>query len=240
MLKTVKTDKQTRGREVIAEAAQFLRQMRFHPNRGAYAQGKHIAVSVNPQWNDDNETMRVLITCYAFGNQRVDWQGLPVFAESLNGGGVAWLCFLNARGQAVMPNLTPDDYRLSVPTQFGRSAEPIPLLAPALALAAASRVGQDVVLTHEPHVYESTDGTVRATLRLTETGHVVVAVETNEVSLSGATVHFAFVQPSGAVEHSGTVTLQPVADEEGLWEGRWEGTLQLAEPCEFVFEVPTG
>jgi hypothetical protein len=62
-------------------------------------------------------------------------------------------------------------------------------------------------------------------------------METNEPSLAGAAVRFAFVQESGKTEHSGEVTLQPVAGEEGLWEGRWEGRVQLSEPCEFVFEV---
>ncbi|MDW8367923.1 MAG: hypothetical protein RMK49_18940, partial [Abditibacteriales bacterium] len=229
MLKRVKNNeppKILRGREVIEEAARFLRQIHFHANRGAFAEGKHVAVLVDPRWNEGNETIRLLITCYAFGHRRVDWEGLPVFVEPQNRGD-AWLCFLNGRGQGIIPDLPPGDYRLSTSAQFGRSAAPVPFLTSALALAAAPKVGQDVICG--PHVYESTDGRLRATLRQTMAGTTVVAVETNEASLAGAVVRFAFVQETGKIQLTDTVTLQPVEGEAGLCEGRWERLVSVVE-----------
>jgi hypothetical protein len=243
MLKMVTNEKQPktlRGREVVEEAARLLRQKAVSPHRAAYLEGEHVSVLVAPYWNDDGETFRLGITCNAFGHRRVDWEGLPVFVESQSEDGVSWLCFLNTRGQAALPSLPPGDYRLSTSAQFGRSAQPIPFLNPALAaLAARTSATDNTIPLPEPLVYQSTDGRLRATLRQTASDTTVVAVETNEASLAGAVVRFAFVQESGKIELSDTVTLQPVEGEEGLWEGRWEGAAQLAEPCEFVFEVIT-
>ena len=41
------------GHEIVREAAQLLSRMSFWSNRGAYAEGRYVAISVDPRWNDD-------------------------------------------------------------------------------------------------------------------------------------------------------------------------------------------
>src|SRR5262245_11568794 len=106
------------GQQVIEEAARLLRQLQFSPGYGAYAEGSHVAVSVDPRWNTDQETIRVLITCHQFGHRRANWSSLPVQVLPKSGGtGVHAIVRLDARGQAVIPRLPPGDYRLSLRLQ---------------------------------------------------------------------------------------------------------------------------
>lgn len=227
-----------RGQEVIEEAARLIRQMRFSANRGAYAEGKHVAVSLDPRWNDDKETISVLITCYAFGHRQVDWVGQPVF---ILGEKVSAVSKFNLRGQAIQAGLPPGDYRLTTSPVYGRSVAPVPLPTRVQALAATGTARARGVAEKEgllePVVYESVDGRVRATVRQTKTGKTEVAFETNDETLAGATVRFAFVEESGRVELSDEVKLEPVEGEERLWEGYREELVEPSEPCELVFEV---
>src|SRR5437762_2971875 len=81
MLKNKTTEEQSgaqRGRQVIEEAAWLLRQLRFSQHHGAYAEGQQVAISIDPRWNTDHETMQVLITCYAFAHRRAEWAKLPM------------------------------------------------------------------------------------------------------------------------------------------------------------------
>lgn len=105
-----------RGLEVVEEAARLVKQIRFSANRPAYTEGKHVAVSVDPRWSDDNQTVNVLITCFALGHQQVDWEGLRVNIERREEEhSVTWLSFLNARGQAVRSELpVGEEYSLSL------------------------------------------------------------------------------------------------------------------------------
>lgn len=234
-----------RGLEVIEEAARLLRQLWFSANRGANATGHHVAVSVDPHWNDDHNTIRVLVTCYAFGHRRVDWEGLPVFVRPEGGGSGGWIRFLNARGQIVVPKLPLDNYRLSTSSQYGRSTQTVPLPIRTTGLAGAPAVRTRGIVGRaapsEPPVYESTDGRVRATVRQTQACTTEVAFETEDETLAGATVRFAFVRESGEIEQGSEAKLESVGGEQRLWEGCWEGIVKLSEPCELVFEVlPNG
>lgn len=239
MLKMVKNSEPPetlRGREVIEEAARSLRQMRLHANRGAFAEGKHVAVIVDPRWNEDNETIRVLITCYAFGHRRVDWEGLPIFVESQSENGVAWLCFLNRRGQAVVSNLPPGDYRLSTRLQPERVVPRVLEQQPE-ELAALAAQGEEV--PRERRVWRGSKGSVVWTVEETEDGEVQVAFETEEECLAQHRIVFHLVEPdSRRVQHSGQLTLEP-ASTPGKWEG-WCSLGSRAEvkgPYELVFDV---
>lgn len=229
------------GHEVLSEAARLLGQMSFWPNRGAYAQGRYVAISVDPRWEDDHTTLQVVLTCYAFGHPQVDWQGLPVIARpsghgSAGPGNVYGMTRLDARGQGRMTRLHPDDYRLLVPERYGRGVEPLPLgSSPAHGNLAAATDEPDALF--EPRIYTSSDESLLATVRRTPDGTTIVAFETSEAALAGAAVYFAFVLESGEILHSATVELAPVAEEPDLLEARWEAEVEFTELCTFEFGI---
>ena len=219
--------------DIIREATQLLRQMSFWSNRGAYAEGRYVAISVDPRWSDDRDTIQVALTCYAFG-QQVDWRKLPIIARPAGAAHPYRVAHLDARGQAMLLRLQPDDYRLDVPENYGRSNAPLPFDAQHGRLAAASGAPD---ASFEPRIYEAPDGSLRATVRRTRDGITVVAFETEETALAGAAVFFAFVLESGEVWRSASVTLAPVEEEPGLWEARWEAEIAFTERCDFEFGV---
>ena len=219
---------------ILSEAMQLLRRMSFWSNRGAYAEGRYVAISVDPRWNEDHETIQVALTCYALGQQQVDWQELPIVARPADTRYPYGIAHLNARGQAIMVYLQPNDYRLFVPERYGRSEAPLPFGSSHGHLAAAT---EDLNRPHEPHIYDSPDGSMRATVRRTLDGTTIVAFETEEAKLAGAVVYFAFVLASGEIQHSASVALTPVAEEPGLLEARWEAEVAFTEHCTFEFGV---
>lgn len=229
------------GHEILSEAARLLRQMSFWPNRGAYAQGRYVAISVDPRWEEDDTTIQVVLTCYAFGHPQVDWQGLPVMVrpvgqEIAGPGNVYGMTRLDARGQGRMTRLQPDDYRLLVPERYGRGAEPLPFgISPSQGNLAAATEAPDEPF--EPHIYTSPDGGLLATVRRTPDGTTIVAFETSESALAGAAVYFAFVLESGEILQSATVELAPVEEEPGLLEARWEAEVEFTELCTFEFGI---
>jgi len=226
--------------EQVSELRRLLADTPLTSTQSIFKQGQTVDLMVTVWESEEKEgCFDALVSAFQPDVGRLNMEGLSVSAHGWTSDyAVLRVGQLNRRGGITLKDLPVGvEYRLRLPVAAGHSAEPILFPAPALALAAASRVGRDDISTYKPRIYESTDGRVRATLRQTESGNKVVAVETNEASLASATVRFAFVQQSGKIEHSGTVTLQPVEGEEGLWEGRWEGAVELTEPCEFVFEV---
>ena len=103
------------GQAAIEEAAQLLQQMRFSHRQGAYAEGRYVAISADPRWNADERTFRVQFSCLAFGHRRIDWERLPLhIAPEDSKSGVHALTHLNSRGQALVPNLSPGEYRLTL------------------------------------------------------------------------------------------------------------------------------
>ena len=224
------------GHEIVREAAQLLSRMSFCSNRGAYAEGRYVAISVDPRWNDDNGTIQVALTCYAFGPGQVDWQGLPVLARPAGNTSVYGIVRLDARGQGIMTRLQPDDYHLFVPEHYGRSEEFLSF-CPHHALGSLAAATEDVEAPFEPHIYDSSDGSLRATIRQSAEGTTIAAFETWETSLAGAVVYVAFVLESGDVLQSAEVQLTPVEEEPGLLEARWEAEIEITERCTFEFGV---
>jgi hypothetical protein len=215
--------------------------MSFWPNRGAYAQGRYVAITVDPRWDDDQTTIQVVLTCYAFGHPNVDWQGLPVLVRPLGQGragpgNVYSMTRLDARGQGRVTRLQPDDYRLLVPERYGRGEEPLPFGAHQThgSLAAATEASDE---PFEPHIYASPDGSLLATLRQSPEGTTIAAFETSEAELVDAVVYFAFVLESGDTLQSATVQLTPVEEEPGLLEARWEAEVDCTERCTFEFGI---
>src|SRR5919198_613578 len=224
-----------RGRQVIEEAAQLLQQMRFSQNHGAYAEGQYVAVSVDPRWTADSIAIHVLLTCYAFRHQRVDWAKLPVHVLPEGGGaGVHAIARLNARGQVVIPRLPPGDYRLSLRVRPAR-VEPV-LYRPLESLAAQGEDEQD-----ERRLWrgEGEDGAIVWTVEETEEGDVQVAFETSEEKLAGHVIVFNLVDPnSKRVQYSRRLRLEPTRTP-GKWEG-WcsvGSRTEIQGPYELLFEV---
>jgi hypothetical protein len=210
-------------------------------SEGFFKQGQTVDVMVTVWESEEKEgCLDVLVSAFQPGVGRLNMGGLRVSAQGQTPDAtILRVGQLHRRGGITIKDLPVGvTYHLRLAQTMGRSAQPIPFLNPVLtALAARTSETDNTMPLPEPLVYQSTDGRLRATLRQTASDTTVVAVETNEASLAGAVVRFAFVQESGKIELSDTVTLKPVEGEEGLWEGRWEGAAQLAEPCEFVFEV---
>jgi hypothetical protein len=229
------------GHEILSEAARLLGQMSFWSNRGAYAQGRYVAISVDPRWEEDHTTIQVVLTCYAFGHPQLDWQGLPVMirpsGQGLAGPGhLSGMTRLDARGQGRMTRLQPDDYRLLVPERYGRGAEPLSFaIRPSQGHLAAATEAPDEPF--EPHIYTSPDGSLLATVRRTSDGTAIVAFETSEAALAGTAVYFAFVLESGDILQSATLELASVEEEPGLLEARWEAEVEFTEPCTFEFGI---
>jgi GntR family transcriptional regulator, rspAB operon transcriptional repressor len=117
-------------------------------------------------------------------------------------------------------------------TRVGRSQERLQFPVRRVALAASTAAPAE--LTYE---YETTDGSVKATVQPTVAGKMVIAFETREPDLADAIVRFAFVQAAEQPVLSAEVQLQPAKDEANIWEGRWEAGITFTEPCDFVFEV---
>lgn len=227
---------QPRGRPILQEAAQLLGQLRFSERRGAYAEGRRVAVSVDPRWNADQTTLSVLITCFPLGHQHAAWAALPVHIRPDEGAdGISAVARLDARGQARIPRLPPGDYRLSLRLAPARSA---PVFSQRLDRLAAHEAGAS---EEERRVWRgaSEDGAVLWTLEETEDGEVQIAFETSDARFAEQVVDFQLVDPaSGQVRYSQQVTLTPTRTP-----GRWEGWQALGfqadfqDPYELVFAV---
>jgi hypothetical protein len=211
---------------VIEEAAQLLRQLRFSERRGAYAEGRRVAVSVDPRWNADQETVRVLVTCYPFGYRRTDWATLPVHIQPDSAtAGVHALARLDARGQATIPRLPPGLYRLSLRL---KPAQSTPVLFRHIERLAAKELGEDET-ERQGWRGEAEDKAILWTLEETEEGEVQISFETSDERLAEATIVFHLLDPtSKQVQYSQRVTLAPTRTP-----GKWEGWCSLGFRADF-------
>jgi hypothetical protein len=213
------------GQAAIEEAAQLLRQMRFSHRQGAYAEGRYVAISADPRWNADERTFRVQLSCLAFGHRRIDWERLPLhIAPEDSSSGVHVLTRLNPRGQALVPNLFPGEYRLTLrlrPTRIATvlSAEPDRLAAQ----------GEDEREERQVWRGESEDGAVLWSIEAGEEGDVQVAFETSAERLAGAVIVFSLIDPaSQQIRYSRQLTLEPTR-----LSGKWEAWYSIGSRTEF-------
>jgi hypothetical protein len=223
------------GSVALAEAAHLFRQMRFSYDHGAYAEGQHVAISVDPRWNVDRQTLCVLITCYAFGHNRIKWSSLPVYVLPEGGkAGVRVIARLDARGQTVIPSLPAGDYTLSLRLTPQRAD--LVLSDKPERLAAQGEDEQD-----ERRLWRgsSENDALIWTIEETEEGDVQIAFETHEERLAGSVVVFSLVELNSKHVHSShRLTLEPTRTA-GTWEG-WcsvGSRAHLHGPYELVFEV---
>ncbi len=196
---------------------------------------RHVAISVDPRWNVDRQTLCVLITCYAFGHNRIKWSSLPVYVLPQGGkAGVRVIARLDSRGQTVIPSLPPGDYTLSLRLTPLRG-EPV-LGGKPERLAAQGEDEQDDRRLWRGN---SEEGALVWTIEETEEGDVQIAFETREERLAGYVVVFSLVELNSKRVHSShRLSLEPTRTS-GTWEG-WcsvGSRAHLQGPYELVFEV---
>jgi hypothetical protein len=234
--------------------------MHVQASRGAAAEGKHVAVLIDPHWNADERTISVRISCHAFGHLQVNWRQLAVAViHPEASGSVQHIARFNANGLAVFPSLPPAEYAFRVyerTQQFvqsprlperaraaGRGRGRLPERDRAVRTRGQVARQGDELAAHgqlepqEPRTYTSADGKITATLLPSPEG-MRLAFETEEPTLAGQTVAFAFVSEAGdTIACHGEVVLSHQEPETPLWQGEWPHVLPLAEPCELVFQV---
>ncbi len=212
--KNPSTSPSRRGRIAIEEAAQLCQQLHFSHRYGAYAEGQHVAVSVDPRWNEDESTFRVLISCLAFGHRQVDWTQLPVSITPESGGGPSALARLSAQGQTLLPSLAPGEYRLSLRLTPLRVVSVLSQREERLAAQAAD----DTVEERRIWQGESEDNALVWTLEETEDGEVQIAFETTDARLADAMIMFDLLDPlTHQVRAHQELQLEP-ARTSGKWE----------------------
>ena len=209
------------GAEVVEEAARLLA-VEISPERGAHRAGEHAAVSVDPRWNDDRTTIRLIVTCMAFGHRPARWAGLPIVVEPVEIGGTSRVAFLDARGHCVVPDLTAAGHSVFTSACHGASAGPV--LRPGAPPA--------------PGDHFSADGRLRASVRLTGSGDIELAIETADAALAQGRVRFAFVAESNRVEHEGEIAFTPIKRrKQDVWVARRVEATKVSAPCRLVFLV---
>ena len=214
----------TQGQAVIAEAARLLQEIHFSHLHGAYAEGQHVAVSVDPRWNDDAETFRTLISCITLGHRQINWTRLPIQVAPEQRGGMHALSRLNARGQALIPNLPPGEYRLTL--RF-KQMQAVPVLSHTVDKLAAQ--GEDEEYERRVWRGESEDGLVTWSLEETEEGEVQIAFETQDASLADQRVVFQLIDPTSKQ----TCYRQQLAFQSTRTPNKWEAWCIIGSQADF-------
>lgn len=236
----------------MAEAIRFLRGMRFSSNRGAYAEGEHVSVVVDPEWNEaDDETLAVLITCHARGPATVDWSKLKVAIRWEAGDAeIHDVLPFDADGRVLFPSVEPGKYVLAT---YQRAEGGLVPPAQAYARAAAARPGAARVARvrgrafrptpaadlppHARREFVAPDASVSAVLEPTTEG-IRLLVRTERPDLRGAQVTFVLIEAkTGAIVQQGQVCLERKASAPYQWEGEWKGAFSAVGPCELAFDV---
>ncbi|MBI3249616.1 MAG: hypothetical protein HYZ50_24205 [Deltaproteobacteria bacterium] len=214
------------GQLILEEAARLFRQCRFSHTHGAYAEGQSVAVAVDPRWNADEETFRVLISCLVLGHRRVEWARLPVQITPVNDrSGVLALARLDAQGRTLVPSLPPGEYRLSLRLT---SARAVPVLSAQPERLAAQ--GEEEVEDRQVWSGASDDGHILWSLEATEEGEVQLAFETKDERLAGNFLIYYLIDPvNKQVRHHQQLQLAPTRTA-----GKWEAFCSLGSRAEFA------
>jgi hypothetical protein len=219
---------------VVEEAARLFQHSHFSHLHGAYTEGQHVTVVVDPRWNADHESFHVLISCIASGHQRVNWARLPLRITPTPGGsGVAALVRLDDRGRALVPSLPPGEYR---PSLRFKPTHVTPVLSMQTERLAAQ--GEE---DEERRVWrgDGEDGAILWTIEETEEGDVQVAFETKEERFAGHVVVFTLLDPrTKHVCFHQELSLQPTRTpgKQEAWCSLGSRT-DFPGPYELMFEI---
>jgi hypothetical protein len=126
MPQTVHKDKM-KGLEVTREAAELLKRVIFRTDERVDLKGKLAVISITPRWNKETKTFRVIITCYARAHQVVDWSQCQIICWSENDNRNFYIRSLSRRGQAVIEDILPGDYKISLKSEKQEIPPSIPI-----------------------------------------------------------------------------------------------------------------
>lgn len=230
---------QLHGYPVVKEAAKLLDGLEFTTPDGAMVRGDRVRITIDPRWEDEVGAYRVLITCYVPGGQHVDWASMPIRIRPAEGvTEPTFIARLNHNGQAVIKYLPRGQYHLSSAKTYCSGDEPIVYPSDAgepqvETLAAAAKESNDA-WPEQPTSYVSNDTHLVATPELLPDGRFAITFESSDEALDKAEIEFAFVSETGQVEFSDQVVLSE-AERGKLWIARWEGNIEVQQPCRFIF-----
>jgi len=253
------------GMIAIEDAKRFLRRMSFSDQlEGDSRLGKHVALSLDPYQNTDNErNLSLFIRCRERTGNSIDWNGFTVVLQGKNNG--SYVATLDRSGTAHLSGLQPQGYRIRVPDTWGRSGEPIvipksphPLPAPVVLktpmssfraestddepwrwrLAAAEI--HDFKTGFEWKEIKSIDGRITATLHVPEVGQIAIYLMTCDANLNGAHAECYFVRSDDRnceICQSNSLTFAPIAGSVNTWGAEWQGPASFDWPCAFYMCV---
>lgn len=202
------------GYHVLKEAVSLLRNVRFSPNEGVSRCCNAVSVSVDSIWNDDGQSMTVVVTCFARGHQLVDWSHLVFMVASEDDRErILRHEHVDAQGQAVFTNLPPREYSLRSYQSQGSGQK-----------------------DWQPYREGSIQGRLRSYGEIKEVG-----LKTRHPNLCHRQVSVALIaEENGTVDKRGEITLGVIpevlaegADEQEKWGGIW----QVKIPGSFKYEL---
>jgi hypothetical protein len=207
--------------EALKEARSFLTHMSFAPDSGAYAVGNHVAITIDPQWNDDDQKLHVHFFCNAFERWLVDWSGFTFWLRNKTTN-VDCIVSLDRCGYALrkLKDLTYETHIKCVRAFVDANVIDKALFAgaPLQAMQATRKLD---------HRFASADRCLQITLK-SEPQH---RVQIRAQYIEQATVEFAFFDPeSGEIERAGEIHLEQSARRH-TWSGTWEREVILKRSC---------
>lgn len=233
-----------RDQEAITHAIGLLDRLVVSTWMGSGVTGELSHVMIDPLPNEDSDTCRLRIMCFAAGNRSPAWKGVPilVLSEDDSTESVVGATRLNSTGMASLDKLSPGEYQLAVSAHWFFSDQP--LVMPTAghdqvpeALAAAESPDENVVPWPElPPACKTNDGRAIVTPLQTDNGALELACESTDPAMSEALVRFAVVYPSGEIECAGRLVLKQIPDRQG-YHARWKGSVTPTEPCHLLVQV---
>jgi hypothetical protein len=230
------SDKLQTGIEVVQEILQLLQGLQFSVVEGTTVAGDHVRIVLAPRRNGD-DGYQLMLTCFAFGDRKVDWDNFPVRLSTVsNADTPAFIFRINTRGQALIDGVPAGEYQLSLmPTYFGGSQAPdfVPDHNPEALAAFGIEAGLDRPKSGLTRT--SNDARLVATPEIDASGRTRITFESNDGELRGGKVRFALVDNNGKVVFAEELALKK-DEKNGFWGAHWEGNVKLRAAVHLVFD----
>jgi hypothetical protein len=238
--KTMSADKYQPGFDVVHDALNLLQGLEFSTEEGATASSSLLRVVIAPRWNGV-DAYQLMLTCFVFGDRKVDWANMPVRITAANKPGEPIYIFrVNPRGQAVIDGVPAGEYKVStMSTYFGGHEEPLfaPGNIPGQLAAAGVEAKPD---WPEPMLTcISNDARLIAIPEIDEDGQARITFESTQDADMDGMVRFALVDTLGKVVFSAELELHR-DKAHNIWDAHWEGKMNLVTAVNLVFDYLPG